>query len=60
LGNKPETIKSDVKQKDQSKLPEKKSKEESSSSKRKAVEAFELPGIQTETPPKVRRRKRCL
>ncbi|CAB3997047.1 alkaline phosphatase-like isoform X1 [Paramuricea clavata] len=53
LGNKPETIKSDVKQKDQSKLPEKKSKEESSSSKKKAVELFELPGIETETPPKV-------
>ncbi|CAB4024659.1 Hypothetical predicted protein, partial [Paramuricea clavata] len=53
LGNKPETIKSDMKQKDQSKLLEKKSKEESSSSKRKAVELFELPGIETETPPKV-------
>jgi hypothetical protein len=45
LGNKPETVKPDAKQNDQSKVPQKKSKEESSSSKRKAVEAFELPGI---------------
>ena len=56
LGNKPEAnVTADVKRKDQSKaLSEKAPKDESSSSKRKQVEAFELPGIQTETPPKVR------
>ena len=56
LGNKPEAnVKPDVKQKNQSKVTsEKTSKDESSSVKRKQVEAFELPGIQTETPPKVK------
>lgn len=53
LGNKPEAVvKPVVKKKAEQKAPEKKSKEELSL-KKKAVEAFELPGIQTETPPKV-------
>jgi hypothetical protein len=51
LGNKPDSAtKPDSREKGESKVSEKKTKDES---KKKSVEAFELPGIQTETPPKV-------
>lgn len=54
LGNKSVVVtKRKVKKKDTCEPLEKKSKVEASSLKRKAVEAFQLPGIQTETPPKV-------